>query len=208
MELPPYLRLEQSDDIETPSDMQTSSDNSGSIDGSVSNPLHTRGGTSSSGHSFILRVLNKESKVEITTLTASSTVSDLKSAICKHTQIPELNQRLIFSGKHLNPDNKQLREFNICSESSIHLFPRPTAAPIPQAADDSSVGITRILRVHRMSQPSQEGNLAGYDQGTALSVGLHQTVPEVRLWCYILFFYSFMTLFSHISFIANTGSAD
>lgn len=126
--------------------------------------------------------------------------TELKAAIAKQTDIPAANQRLIFSGKHLHPDNKVLSDFNIVHESSIHLFPRPvSAAPPPE---DSSPGRQRILRITRLDQG---GPLREYDVGVGDATGLHRTVPEVRLWCYILFFYSFMTLFSHLSFVANTG---
>ena len=112
------------------------------------------------------------------------------------------NQRLIFSGKHLSPDNKQLNDFNISSQSSIHLFPRPTAAT--SVEQDSNPARSRILRVQRVSHPPG-GAFADYES-VGERTGVHATVPEVRLWCYILFFYSFMTLFNHLSFLINTGT--
>jgi hypothetical protein len=129
---------------------------------------------------------------------------ELKAAVAKQTEIPPLSQRLIFSGKHLSPDSKLLSEFNIGHEASIHLFPRLISAPPPsEPIENASPGRQRILRIQRMANP-QATLFSDGGQGH-LRGSLHQTVPEVRLWCYILFFYSFMTIFDHFSYIANTG---
>ena len=146
-------------------------------------------------------------------------LTDLKNAVTKRTEIPITGQRLIFSGKHLNPESKLLSDFNISSGASIHLFPRLVQAPSTSSATteaDEAVGTsgqtTRILRVSRMQTPTQgAGIFSDYNTLGANAAGgprsLHTTVPEVRLWCYILFFSSFMTLFNHLSFIINTGKA-
>jgi hypothetical protein len=152
-------------------------------------------------------------------------IIELKDAIAKPTGIPVAGQRLIFSGKHLNPENKLLSDFNISNEASIHLFPRLVNGPPPsgdggQQGDQasasgaaSSSGGQRIVRIVRGPQGQGQGPPAGlfadYNSNTpaaeAGTRGIHRTVPEVRLWCYILFFSSFMTLFDHLSFIINTG---
>lgn len=227
MELPPYLRLDQ-EDSEGPSRFTDQHSSGGPSSSITSNPMHGATSSSGTGEAYVLRVLFKESKVEIATLRPTSTVlgktrivltsvdstlrilmyvwlnmtAELKTAIEKHTETPVGNQRLIFSGKHLTPDNKLLSDFNISSQSSIHLFPRPTAA-LPVDQTDSSPARPRILRVQRVSHPPGAA-FADYDS-IGERTGVHATVPEVRLWCYILFFYSFMTLFNHMSFLINTG---
>ena len=139
--------------------------------------------------------------------------TELKAAIATKTEIPADCQRLIFRGKHLHPENKTLTDFKITNEASIHLFPRLVSTqPAGNEASASSQGMgspqrSRILRITRIGAP-QAGLYTDYDgsEGSIGSRSIHTTVPEVRLWCYILFFYSFMTLFNHLSFIINTGS--
>ena len=60
MELPPYLRLQQEEE-----------GSAQSLGGDTQNPIHAEA-TDSNG--FILRVLNKESKVEINSLQPQSTI--------------------------------------------------------------------------------------------------------------------------------------
>jgi len=220
MELPPYLKLGQNDESEHQSRAQTTQNST--LDLSVTNPLHSppRAAPVNSPQirdSFVLRVLNKESKVEIRSLNPTSSILDLKSEIAKQTEIPVNYQRLIFSGKHLNPDTKLLSDFNITTESSIHLFPRlnNTSASNGNQGDVagrafSSSQAPRILRVTRATySPTQTGMFGEYNSingETSANREIFNSVPEVRLWCYILFFYSFMTLFSHVSFIADTGT--
>jgi hypothetical protein len=228
MELPPYLRLQQSEEdgegegpgalVEEagPSSSSSGNNNINSSSSSSSSSSQTRnlqGGVGAgavaagmSAGAFVLRVLHKESKVEVASLQPGSSVLELKEAVAKRTEVPVAGQRLIFSGKHLNPESRPLSDFGIASGASIHLFPRLVNAPsgppsATAAAAAASDGVGRGGGYHSLAGPA----LAEDPWDPAARGTVRHAVPEVRLWCYILFFSSFMTLFNHLSFVLNTG---
>ena len=73
MELPPYLRLDQ-DDSEAHSQSPGPNPRASPSPSVTSNPLHAAASTGGAGEAYVLRVLFKESKVEITTLRPNSTI--------------------------------------------------------------------------------------------------------------------------------------
>lgn len=148
---------------------------------------------------FNIKVLLKESSHIFSNLHPGSTVLELKNAIEAKFEVPPARQRLIFAGKQLKPDDKQLSFFKVTNNASIHLFPIPipTAVSVPVASDSST------------NNPLQ------YTTATAMNDFHHspiyfdpfvtQTTREVRLWCIILIFLSGMTLFNNISYMTTTG---
>ena len=75
-----------------------------------------------------LKIILKEKSYEIS-LAEGATISRLKQTIADKTDIPASRQRLIYSGKLLKHDEKQLSDYKIFNNSLIHLFPMP-AAPL------------------------------------------------------------------------------
>jgi ubiquilin len=76
-----------------------------------------------------LKVLLKEESFEVS-CADNATVLQLKHAIASQSEIPIIQQRLIFSGRQLKPDEKLLSTFKIINNSTIHLFPIPCAKPV------------------------------------------------------------------------------
>ena len=76
-----------------------------------------------------LKVLLKEKTFEVF-CADNATVLQLKEEISSQTDIPAIQQRLIFSGRQLKPDEKLLSSFKIICNSPIHLFPLPSAQAI------------------------------------------------------------------------------
>ena len=169
-------------------------------------PIDDADETSSAGDDAIsIKVLQQETSAIVTGLTTSSTVADLKQAVQKVHKIPVAQQRLIFSGKPLTPDEKPLGSFNIADASVVHLFPRP----VPSTGTDGSLA--------SIETPNPIVNNRSYENmdldpfGTSAHLPIHfddqvgQSVREVKMWCYILVVVSAMTLFSNFSFMGATG---
>ena len=158
--------------------------------------------------SFCIKVLHQEKAFDITSLSQQSTVGQLRVAVFNVTQIPVARQRLIFSGKHLKPDEKTLASFKIDHGSRIHLFPLPEVTTVPAAAiatriDGATTSGTAInpltaTLVRPVSEPVRHQPIH-FDQT------VEQTSREVKLWCIILMFLSGLALFNNLSFITSTG---
>jgi hypothetical protein len=156
----------------------------------------------SSGRQFTLKILHRETTSQISGLTELSTVAQLKHEIEMVTQTPAAQQRLIFSGRPLRPDDKTLKSFNITNGSSIHLFPLPVAQATPVGQTAIAANAAPLAPLANMLQP------AAFD---IAHLPIHfdplisQHIREVKLWSLILVFLSGMTLFNNISYSISTG---
>lgn len=148
---------------------------------------------------FTLKVLNKESSVDITGLVPSSTVSDLKEVVQKEHRVDAHLQRLIFNGKPLAPDEKTLIYFGIKDQSVIHLFPRN---PPPSAEGSTAITLNPLLNIS--NNEMEHFNIAAH-RPIHFDFLVSQSIREVRLWSYILLIISSMTLFTNLSVFASTG---
>jgi hypothetical protein len=157
----------------------------------------------SSSTGFLLKILLPEKTITISSLTTGSTVMDLKEAIKAQINLPPPQQRLIFCGKPLSPDNKLLSELKITNNSIVHLFPKsnPSSSSAQQQQQQQTLNPLHPL-------PLPEFNLIDPPR---LHLPIHfdpevgQSVREVKMWSYILVMISAMTLFSNLSYLGSTG---
>lgn len=75
------------------------------------------------GKSFQIFVKTLTGKTITLDCQSTDKISDIKTKINSQEQIPTENQRLVFSGKQLE-DNMTLNEYNIESQSTLHLVLR------------------------------------------------------------------------------------
>lgn len=168
--------------------------------------------------SFHIKILVKEQHHDVKGITASMTVAQLKLAVEVVTQIPPSQQRLIFAGKPLRPDDKLLSTFNISRSSTIHLFPIPVAVPAPANQSQTGVFASILNPLQPNTQPGAVqatnvhptgGRGMGMDPVSHLPIHfdpvISQHAREIRLWSYILVFLSSITLVNNISFMLSSG---
>ena len=148
---------------------------------------------------FKVRILNRENAVEIQGLSSAMTIGQLKAKIALATNVASDDQRLIFSGKALRPDDATLSSFNIQNDSSIHLFPKPpqvTATPL-------ATGTTPVASVNTTGIPD---NLFANLTAMARQEYISHSSREVQLWSTVLIFLSAMTIMNNLSYVATNGS--
>jgi hypothetical protein len=168
---------------------------------SIPNPSELAPSSLSSIHDnnscIAIKILLQDKSIQINTLTINSTIQQLKEIIQTQLNIPLNQQRLIYCGKPLTPDNKVLSDFKIMNESVIHLFPKqslPTPAPHPSNETLSpfhQITIPQYNVVHHLP--------------IHFDAEVGQSIREVKMWSYILVIISAMTLFSNLSFLGSTG---
>ena len=135
-------------------------------------------------------------------MTTTTKVSELKLSISNITGITIPQQRLIYAGRRLDNDDKPLSDFKITGACTIHLFPIPLAN---LTTDANSTVINININQAGSTQPGGTINPLHGALGTdAFHMPSHtplhfdynvaQTTREVKLWCMILMFLSFMTL--------------
>jgi hypothetical protein len=186
-----------------------------------------------SGPKFSVKVLLKESQFEVTNMTAETTIGEFKNAISQQCDIIPDRQRLIFAGKQLKPDDKTLSFFKVVSNSSVHLFPlpaqhirvptatpltasssntsstdRPTAATPTNSNNESTAYLfTSLGSVFASSENEEAVRRSAHTHTPAhFDPTISQSSREVRLWCVLLIFLSFMTLFNNFTYFTATGT--
>lgn len=158
---------------------------------------------------FSVKILLKETNIQLPGLTDLTTVGELKIEIEKLTNIAVKSQRLIFAGKQLKADEKTMKSFSIVGNSSIHLFPIP---PKPTEIVGDAPTATPIATPSTMNSLSNL-ILPSYPAGVNNDLSIHldpeisQHCREVRLWSVILVILSSMTLFNYISYALSTGKS-
>jgi hypothetical protein len=174
--------------------------------GEVNKPSTTQSapGIELQAKSFKVKVLLKETCLQLLGLTDETTIGQLKIEIEKLTAVAVESQRLIFSGKPLKADEKTIKSFNITENSSIHLFPIPPRAPIIEAtALESGVTTSSLHPIATLLQSSTYPT--DNHQPIHFDPEISQHCREVRLWSVILVFLCSMTLFNNISYALSTG---
>ena len=157
---------------------------------------------------FTVKILLKETNLQLPGLTDLTTIGQLKIEIEKLTNVAVNSQRLIFAGKQLKADEKTLKSFNIVENSSIHLFPIPIRPPEAIGENAAAAPVAVAVPV-----PSTMNSLSymiyrhgDNDQSIHLDPVISQHCRDVRLWSVILVFLSSMTLFNYISYALSTGN--
>jgi hypothetical protein len=185
---------------------------------------------SSSEHgeaALTLTILYKEKKLSVSVPDRpDTTVLDLKDAIHIITEIPPVQQRLLFAGKRLAPDNRTLSFFKVSVQSPIHLFPTlvpqvssnqngiPSAVPIT-ATSSSRSSTTGANAIHVQGNP-MHGN-----HNSASSIQLSSTAvttayndnnapigaycESVRYYSRLLLFLSYLSIFSTVMVFLDQG---
>ena len=172
----------------------------------VANPIHPEGQGSLS-----VKILLKEKSFEVSGLSESTTISELKSAVETTTAIPVTQQRLICAGKQLKPDTKKLSDFKISSGCSIHLFPLPVTVSSVLVAnavtEGGPTGTINPLTAQAVSASSTSASEIAH-RPIHFDPYINQTSREVKLWCLILMFLSGMTLFNNLSYVTASGTVN
>lgn len=147
---------------------------------------------------IVIKILLPDKTIQIKTLTINSTIQQLKEIIHTQLKIPLNQQRLIYCGKPLTPDNKVLNDFKIMNDSVIHLFPKQSLA----AAAPSAPSNETMSPFHQITIPQLN---AARHLPIHFDTEVGQSIREVKMWSYILVIISAMTLFSNLSFLGSTG---
>jgi hypothetical protein len=183
--------------------------------------------------SFIVRVQNKESRIDLSSLRPASSVLELAVAIEAQTGVPLRRQRLVLNGRSLELRSTiSLESSGVKHMSCVHLFQRQQDVPLPEDVTPSAANARRdsnrpLVSVSRgnlssiLTNANQARSVIIYDQEDvlgALAAGgssremvmeayVRHLAPEVRLWCYVLFFSSIMTLTDKVAYISDTGKS-
>lgn len=177
--------------------------------------------------SISLTVLKGERKLACK---ASKTckISELKTIIESISEVPTTQQRLIFKGRSVQPDDKTIDSFNIVDGSVIHLFPIPIAHANAVPNNDSATATTTgggntaavasplHVSIDINSPDTGTGNEEdeynmpqddAYIQRTPIEMNpfVNHTCREVRLWSIILIMLSILTIANNLSAFLTTG---
>ena len=168
----------------------------------IANPIHSSNiPVNTVSNEFQLRVLYRENSIDITNLTCNSTVGRLKEVIYEKTEITPANQRLIYSGRLIQPDTITLQSFGIETEAKIHLFPRPitaTASPITGPGNGNTITV--------QAQPLTVTGVNPVSTSYESEDGITADAREVRLWSSLLFFLSVMTVANNFAHFVTAGN--
>lgn len=159
---------------------------------------------------FSVKVLFKEKTYVAGPFIANSTVSDLKNQLITLCEVPTQQQRLIFSGRSLVPDSNTLLSFNVKNNSFIHLFPLPVPTATATPAVSTTTGNIHVINPMTLqfnlnptpaeAFPHRLGNLQN-------DPVVGETSEPVKMWQFILFFSSMMTLFTFFMNLVTLGVA-
>jgi hypothetical protein len=149
---------------------------------------------------FKVTVLNKEKSYEISSLTNNTTISELKILIASITGVDVLQQRLIYSGKRLDSDNKTLNDYKITKTSVIHLFPIPVANLVTPSNQTSPDNPSTVYNpVLGLTTNNSQSHLNSTHSPIHFDDLVSQHSREVKLWSFILVFLSAMAILDVIS---------
>lgn len=155
-------------------------------------------------------------------------ISELKIIIESISEVPPSQQRLIFKGRLVQPDDKTIDSFSIVDNSVIHLFPIPIAHAsavsnstenATTAGSNTAAAVASPMHVSIDVGNSSSGNNTGeeeeysmpqddaYYQRTPIEMNpfVNHTCREVRLWSIILIMLSVLTIANNLSAFLTTG---
>jgi hypothetical protein len=201
--LQPQVRESQTQSL--PEAVSMSSALASCVSDSSSPEDYSKGMTSSN---LKIKILKGEQSKEIT-VPPLATVAQLKSIVETAYSVPVAQQRLVFKGKPLRPNEDSLASFHIISNSVIHLFPLPAAAN--SAASSTTATTNNISSVFNLSLANTHDDMRIPGIPPHLMRPLHfvpevvQCIREVKMWCYILLITSAMDIFTNLSFLGSQG---
>ena len=162
---------------------------------------------------FTLRILFKEQVhvIQNDELDVNSTIASLKRSIQTVCSISPNQQRLIFSGRLLKPDDKQLSHFKITSGSSIHLFPIPEIISVTTTTNQAVDGVQREGVQETTMNPLAFTLDRLRPREVVLPVHFDYEVSrnarDVKMWSFVLVFLSTMTLINNLSLMLSSSKS-
>lgn len=163
-----------------------------------------------------IKILQQDKIFIINNLTSQTTILQLKERILKEYKINILQQRLIYCGKPLQPNEKILNDFNIKNDCIIHLFIRPlnnttsnsnnnsTASAAPSSNNNNNTSDI-VNPLHNITTTFNNNSDVIHHLPIHFDPQIGQSLREVRMWSYILVIISAMTIFSNLSYLGSTG---
>ena len=149
-----------------------------------------------------LKVLKGEQSKTIT-VPKQASVAQLKSLIEPAHDVPVAQQRLVFKGKPLRPNEDSLSSFHITNGSTLHLFPLPATATT--ASGDANLSASML----QLTNP-RATHITGIPPHLMRPIHfvpeVVQSIREVKMWCYILIITSAMDIFTNLSFLGSQGN--
>ena len=160
-----------------------------------------------------LKILYKEKTFEITNISGSTTIGELKRLILEATEVELARQRLIMGGKPMRPDEATLASYKLADNAHIHLFPIPIQPVNLPVATPSATPSAPTNFPYPRAQPA-------HPPTTLFNVEIdthHHLTPvhydayishhgrEVKMWCIILLFLSTISLFNNLTYFTATG---
>jgi hypothetical protein len=188
--------------------------------------------TSHGSSEFLEKVLIAEKTLSVkAALGTNTTILMLKEAVTAGAgelepsmNLPPTQQRLLWRGRQLQPDNKILEDFSITEGNAVmHCFPRlvassptyatavPTSSPagtpvaLASAASvdhtsQSFAGMRPWEQTVEEGEAGQNGNRGTLENPARFDEYVQMAARDVRMWCFILLFVSATTTFNNISF--------
>mmetsp|Transcript_4386 Transcript_4386/g.8143 ORF Transcript_4386/g.8143 Transcript_4386/m.8143 type:complete len:234 (+) Transcript_4386:152-853(+) len=159
-----------------------------------------------------IKVLKGEQSNDIT-VPIQASVSQLKSLVESVYQVPVAQQRLVYKGKPLRPNEDSLASFNVTNNAVIHLFPLPASATAttPSVTSTTTSSSDNPASLFNLSYPNTRDDMRIPGLPPHLMRPIHfvpevvQSIREVKMWCYILIITSAMDIFTNMSFLGSQG---
>lgn len=159
-----------------------------------------------------IKVLKGEQSNDIT-IPIQASVSQLKSLVESVYHVPVAQQRLVFKGKPLRPDEDSLASFNVTNNAVLHLFPLPATSATTPSASSATASADNPVSLFNLSYPNTRDDMRIPGLPPHLMRPIHfvpevvQSIREVKMWCYILIITSVMDIFTNMSYLGSQGHA-
>ena len=164
----------------------------------------TRKGSGDNREVIRIKVLKGEESKDITVPKLAS-VGQLKTLIESAYSVPVVQQRLVYKGKPLRPDDGSLSSFQVADGSTLHLFPLPANAVQNPSSTDLENNTSPFYNWSIPRDNHIPGLPAHMMRPVHFVPEVVQSIREVKMWCYILIITSSMDLFTNLSFLGSQG---